>query len=45
MQLDPTKGCSCITNDEYLAYFPVGASQKDIDISYKLQTEDMMNKI
>ena len=44
MQLDPTKGCSCITQAEYLAYFPDWADEKDIDFSYKLQYEDFERK-
>lgn len=36
MTLDPTAGCTCITNDEYLAYFPEWATPKDIDFSQQL---------
>ena len=34
--MDPITGCNCITDEEYLTYFPTWATQKDIDISYKL---------
>jgi len=37
MLMDPTKGCTCITQAEYDAYFPDWVDQKDIDYSYKLQ--------
>ena len=36
MTLDPTKGCSCITEKEARAIYPDWATQADIDFSFKL---------
>lgn len=36
MKLDPTMGCQCITNEEYRAYFPDWATDRDIDYSHQL---------
>ena len=36
MQMDPISGCTCVTNEEYNAYYPDWATEKDIDYSWKL---------
>jgi len=37
--LDPTKGCSCISEEEARAIYPEWASEKDINVSLMLQYE------
>lgn len=37
MTQDPVNGCDCISKDDYRAYFPEWASDKDIDYSFKIQ--------
>ena len=38
--LDPTKGCSCITEEEARAVYPIWATETDISFSYSLHYQN-----